>query len=366
MYDIQERTAMKPMRWCPIGSKIFLLFLLILFLSCNKEDEVGIRAKDVSKEISLIKVYGDGSTYCAFTSLIKRGGQYYIAFREGATHLAENDYGVIRVMTSTDGERWETSQILRKNGVDLRDPNLSIKPDGNLFLICGGRELIEGDKYSTKTYYASENNGEFSQILRVNIPSEIDDKYCCWLWRLEWNGFEGYGVAYRNNGLENKCTLLKTIDGVNFSVVSELEVGELINETRVRFFPDGTMIALMRSANNGYMGVSKPPYIEWEMKKLDIYLAGQDFILTDNGMICSSRLVQPSAEKTAIWYGTQDGIFQWCYILPSSGKNSDTAYSGMLDEGDTLWVSYYSMHETVNPCIYLAKIPEVIFPFYRN
>lgn len=345
-----------------------LLSLVVIscFISCSKNDDKEDIPAVTPTEISVNRVYGDGTSYCAFTSLLKRDGRYYLAFREGMTHVSEGDYGVIKILVSDDGNRWETVQTVKLEGVDLRDPNLSIMSDGNILMICGGRSLADGGYYTTKTYYSKECNGVFSDVNPVNIPADINDKIVCWLWRLTWCGDEGFGVAYRNNGQENKCTLLKTTDGINYSFVSELETGELINETRVQFLPDKTMIALMRSANNGYMGESKPPYTDWSMKKLDIYLAGQEFIITDDGIICASRLVQPIAERTALWYGSLKGDFQWCYILPSSGKISDTAYAGMLDEGNMIWVSYYSMHETINPCIYLAKIPKVIFPFYKK
>jgi hypothetical protein len=45
-------------------------------------------------------------------------------------------------------------------------------------------------------------------------------------------------------------------------------------------------------------------------------------------------------------------------VLPSGG---DTSYPGFVVVGDELWVSYYSMHNSKNASIHLAKIPLKVF-----
>ena len=60
------------------------------------------------------------------------------------------------------------------------------------------------------------------------------------------------------------------------------------------------------------------------------------------------RLVDSLSKRGA------DGDFQEVLLLPSGG---DTSYTGLMVEGDTLWVSYYSSHETPNASVYLARIP---------
>lgn len=184
----------------------------------------------------------------------------------------------------------------------------------------------------------------------------IDNDALSWLWRLTWNGDTGYGAVYRNDGVANRLTLVKTKDGVNYEIITELEVGRIINETRVRFLEDHTMIALMRSDENGFIGISRPPYTEWNMRQLDIYLAGQDFIFDGDRIICATRRRDPDGEKTVIYFGSQDGFFDDCIELPSYGKISDTSYPSIINEGDCYWISYYSMHETEKPCIYMSRI----------
>ena len=196
----------------------------------------------------------------------------------------------------------------------------------------------------------------------MNIPPEVDDPYRCWLWRLTWKDNCGYGAAYRNDGITDKLTLLSTVDGINYNVVAEINSDQVINETRIQFLPNNEMVALIRSESGGYICHSLPPYTEWNPKKTNIYLAGHDFIISDNYLICATRMTTNIGGRTALWFGDLEGNFQWSYLLPSAG---DTAYSGIVEEKDRLLISYYSMHQTNKPSIYLAIIPKVSPPIFK-
>lgn len=322
-----------------------------------------------SEGITVKRIYGDGSTYCAFTSLIKRNNSYYLAFREGATHVADGDYGIIKILKSNDGDNWETIQTLSADIIDLRDPDLSIMPDGRIIVLCGAR--IKGEKdYYTKTFCSFEDSFEhFEEVKAVKVPETIDDEYCCWIWRLTWNGNKGYGVAYRTNDDQNyTLSLLTTENGKDYELINNIDVSGVPTETRLRFTSDNTMYAMVRRSGSdgrgikGYLGRSKPPYIEWNWKEIGVYLAGQDFIIDGSQIICATRMSQNIGEYTSVFIGDLNGNFRWNYILPSSGTNSDTAYAGLLDNGEEYWVSYYSMHETEKPSVFIARIPKKVLP----
>lgn len=333
---------------------IYCLLAIIVFASCDKMDEQVEPLWEKPALQSTTRIYGDGSTYCSFTSMVKLGNVWFLAFREGESHLGDN--AVIQLLRSEDGINWTMHQTISAPNIDLRDPNLSIMPDGTMLMICGARMKTGDDEYSTKTYYSKFWEGQFKEVAPVNLPPSIDNDALSWLWRLTWNGDTGYGAVYRNDGVANRLTLVKTKDGVNYEKISELEVGRIINETRIRFLEDQTMVALMRSDQNGFMGMSKPPYTNWEMKRLDIYLAGQDFIFDQSRMICATRRMDSEGEKTVVYIGNQFGIFDDCIELPSFGKGSDTSYPSILNERESYYVTYYSMHETEKPCIYLSRI----------
>ena len=348
--------------------RIGVVCLISAFTLCScSKDEVG---NNISEEniasVTVQRVYGSGDTYCAFTSVLEHEGSYYIAFREGETHVQDGDYGVIRILKSTDGEKWNLYQTIKSDNVDLRDPNLSEMPNGNMLLICGARRKTETGEFSTSTYYSiEEKGGVFADVEETIIPVEFEGALCRWIWRLTWNNDEGYGVIYGKRDGKYYVSLLKTTNGKEYEKVTDFNVPGEPTETKVRFMQDGTMIALVRRGykEKGYMGKSKPPYTEWNWQELSIYLAGQDFIIDGDNIICSTRLSTNIEERTAIWYGDINGNFQWNYILPSSGTNSDTAYSSILKKDGEIWISYYSMHESQKPCIYLAKIPMMALPF---
>ena len=313
------------------------------------------------------RIYGDGSTYCAFTSMIKKGGTYYLAFREGNTHVSEGDYGVIRILTSTDGNTWDLKQTLQKESTDLRDPNLSVMPNGRILLVCGGRTKIGDNSYGTIAYYSIESETGFSPVVKCNIPTELidDTSNIYWIWKITWNGDTGYGVCYMYDGSRLTTALVNTNNGKDYSLVSRFDIPANSDETRIRFLPDGTAIALVRrDIRYAYMGKSSFPYTDWQWKELDVYLAGQEFIIEGEKIVCVTRQCFNLSDRTCILYGDLDGHFNWSYTLPSSGiKNAgDTSYAGIIDEGSSYRISYYSKHASSKPCIYMAIVPKIVFP----
>ena len=130
---------------------------------------------------------------------------YYIAFREGMKHYGPDDFGVIKILISC-------------SEVDLRDPCLSIMPDGKLLLSCGARMFSE-KTWITKSYYAEETNTDvFNGPYEAELPPIPNSREDCWIWRLTWNKQVGYGVCYHSDGVGNNCeiSLMKTLNGKLF------------------------------------------------------------------------------------------------------------------------------------------------------
>ena len=106
---------------------IFCIFILLSFYSAS--------AQQISYSVE--KIWGDGFTHCAFTSLIKFNGRYYCAFREGASHIFDNEgkaEGKIRIISSRNGKSWKSVALVGKEGCDFRDPKLSVMPDGRILV----------------------------------------------------------------------------------------------------------------------------------------------------------------------------------------------------------------------------------------
>ena len=334
-----------------------LLCLFTLFLSFASTN---ISAQQSSYSVK--QIWSNGS-HCAFTSIARFQGRYYCTFREGATHIFDSNgkaEGKVRILASEDGEKWETVAFVGKEGFDLRDPKLSVTPEGKLMVTIGGsiyrNRKLEG---CVPHVMFSEDGTTFS----TPQPMELDKKMHTghdWLWRVTWYDGVGYGISYsKASNNEIKIHLMKTTDGVKYELVKSFNHDGYPNEATVRFLPDGRMAILLRRDGGDYhamWGLSQAPYTDWEWKKLEFGLGGPDFIvLDDDHLVAGGRTFHiGSAAHTTLFTGKNNGQFVDRIVLPSGGDNS---YPGLLISGNELWVSYYSTHETKNASIYLAKIP---------
>jgi len=338
-------------------SRFFCLSLVLLVAMTT------LSAQDISYSVK--KIWGDGTRHCAFTSLIQYKGNYYCTFREGASHIFDEDgkaEGKIRILSSTDGETWESVALVGKEGCDMRDPKLSIMPDGRMLVnfvasIYRDRKLQSHHPYvmfsaDGKTYTEPE-----MAKLDKKLTSNLD-----WIWRVTWHGKTGYAISYNKVPGEKKLTeawLLKTKDGKHYKVVTKLDIDNNPNEATIRFLPDGRMTCMVRRERGdrqGWFGTSEAPYKEWTWEKMGFRLGGQDFLYLDNERIvaCSRNWTIKKACKTCVYKNSSEGRFEEILVLPSGG---DCSYPGMLIVGDELWISYYSTHATSRAAIYLAKIP---------
>ena len=310
----------------------------------------------------------ESEKHCAFTSLTRFEGRYYVAFREAGSHIFEADgsaRGQIRILESRDGRRWKPVACLSKEGYDLRDPSLSVTPDGRLLVSMGGsvyvdKKLVGRDPmYSESTDGRSFSSPEPIEIVSPNATGED------WLWKVDWRGDTGYGVVYSSvegpADSDNKTIvfLVRTKDGIHYEDVAKIDVPGFPNETAVHFLPDGRMLMLLRQEKldkQGIWGVSEPPYTQWTLTKVGFQVGGPNFIaLNDSTIIAGSRsYLIPGSYKTMLLKGGLDGRFEQIAVLPSGG---DTSYPGFLVVGDELWVSYYSSHATPKAAVYLARIP---------
>src|SRR5262249_2915636 len=85
--------------------------------------------------VSVTKIWDKGP-HNAFTDLIRWHAKWYCTFREADAHVGGD--GKIRVLESADGTRWEPVGLVQEEGIDLRDPRLSITPDDRLMIVAGG------------------------------------------------------------------------------------------------------------------------------------------------------------------------------------------------------------------------------------
>jgi len=323
--------------------------LILIFISLNAQ------TYDLPEGVSVRKIWSN-ENYNAFTSLINFKGTFYCSFREGESHVYGKD-GVTRIISSKDGIKWKSVAVLEKEGYDLRDPKLSVTPDGRIMVVIGGSVYNDRELLSKLTHvsFSNKSGKKFSDPVPIVIDQAArtnDD----WLWRVTWHDNIGYGVVYQPGDIWSLC-LLKTTDGIHYYLVTSLKTDDKPNESTLRIMNDGEMLMMVRREGGNFEGMwgrSMPPYNEWSWKSLGLRLGGPDFIaLNDSLLVSGTRIYEDEGRYTALFAGERSGNFRKILQLPSGGDNS---YPGFVMRDNKLYVSYYSSHEG-NTSVYLAEIP---------
>src|SRR5262245_3810316 len=163
----------------------FIRFVVLLFLVVF----LGPQAQAAPPElVSVVKIWDRGA-HNAFTDLIRWRGKWYCTFREADAHVGGD--GVLRVLESADGEAWDPVGLVVEQGIDLRDPKLSITPDDRLMIVAGGS--VYG---GTKTLKSRQPRVAFSKDGREWTAPQPVLTEGEWLWRVTWHDGRAYGVSY--------------------------------------------------------------------------------------------------------------------------------------------------------------------------
>jgi hypothetical protein len=309
-------------------------------------------AAPTAELLGVTKIW-DQAPHSAFTDLIRWNGQFVCAFREGRGHVSAD--GKIRVLTSADGTVWKSAALVELAGFDLRDAGLSIAPDGRLMLIGGAApRKADGGGAPTGSFVS------FSKDVTEWTKPEIVSEPGRWLWRLTWHDGKAYGVAYAAGSRSRTSSLLESDDGIKYrEIVPDMLDQGWPTEAVLRFGSDDTMYCLQRRdgkapVNTAMLGISRPPYRDWDWTDLKEFFGGPNFIQIPSGQwIAAGRIVGKDGPKTELaQLDVTEKALKPFLRLPSGGDNS---YPGLVWHDGVLWVSYYSSHEGKGS-IYLAKV----------
>ena len=325
--------------------QIFAFLLLPVIVSAQNTPE--------HDAILSVERIWDRAAHNAFTSLIDFNGTLYCAFRESSGHVSDIN-GSIRVIASEDGQNWHSVAHLYEQGIDFRDPQLSVTADDRIMLNIGGSVYTAGKltSMSPKVSFSNKEGKSFSKAQNITLDPAIHTG-TDWLWRATWHKGNVYAGVYQPKK-EKSVQLVVSDNGIDYKFVTTFDVIEG-NETTLRFNKNDEMIAVVRRGgrHNGAIGVSAPPYENWKWNALEERLGGPDLIILDNDiMLCATREYLPSKEQTIITRVELNGKTTKLLTLPSAG---DCSYPGFLMQDDTLLMSYYSSHEE-KTAIYLAKM----------
>jgi hypothetical protein len=309
-------------------------------------------------ELVEVRKIWDAAPHNAFTDLVRHRDRWFCVFREGDAHVPRSN-GTIRVLRSLDGTGWESAVLLTEKGIDLRDPKISVMPDGRLMLLMGGSVYDGEERPQTRRLVTARTRVAFSADGRTwSAPQPVSVPEGNWLWRVTWRKDAGFGFSY-DHGIPAsrvKITLWRTRDGVDYEKIATPKPPTNCwpDETTIRFLRDDSILALVRNerkAGPAFLGRSAPPYTEWSWADAGQPAQGPNFvILPDERMFYAGRAF-PDGARTVVGSMTLERCTP-LLTLPSGG---DTSYPGLGVLDGLLWVSYYASHEG-KAAIYLAKI----------
>ncbi|WP_166820026.1 exo-alpha-sialidase [Thalassoroseus pseudoceratinae] len=336
------------------AKSILLISFVCGLLTAEADADETIQQQTV---VSVARIW-DRAEHSAFTDLILFDDDLYCTFREGSGHIPGRN-GTIRVIRSQDGMNWESVGLLSEQHVDLRDPKLSVAPDGRL-MVNAGASFYHGSerkRIESRVAFFDSKSERFGPTQKVTMPDSIITGHD-WLWRVTWHDGWAWGCVQQvPPGKPRTLQLIRSRDGIHYDHVSTLAV-DFPSETTLQFLPDNTMLAMIRRGGNdpaGWIGQAKPPYTEWNFTPSNKRFGGPNLVqLPQSVWLAGSRGYGKKA-TTELWQLDLDtSQFDHLVTLPSSG---DTSYPGfVVDEpNNRLWVSYYSSHEG-KAAIYLATL----------
>lgn len=317
------------------------------------------RAADPAAEVLEVKKIWDGAPHNAFTDLVRHNNAWFCVFREGSAHIPGID-GKIRVLKSADGAKWESAALLAEAKIDLRDPKISVTPDGRLMIVMGGSVYDGAEPTPNRKRVSARSRVSFSKDgSEWTAPKPVEGLgENTWLWRVTWHKGVGYGIVYTTVPSNKRIlTVWKTADGVKYELAAEPKPGINLSEATIRFLADDTMTILLRGEEkdrHAWVGTSAAPYAKWEWKDGGHVAQGPNFIVLGDGrMVYAGRdFADGKTATTAFGLMTRDALTP-LVTFPSGG---DTSYPGLVEaEPGVVWVSYYSSHEK-KASIYLAKV----------
>ena len=295
-------------------------------------------------QLSRLECIWQQAPHNAFTDLIAYNGALWCVFREGSDHVSPD--GAFRILRSIDGDNWQSAALLQDPAADLRDAKFSISPEGKLLLLGAGA-LHDRSALSHQSYLWQSEDG-----VNWSAPQAVGEANI-WLWRMTWQHQQLFAIGY-NVGQPKLVRLYQSNNQRNFTAVTDIYSGSYANESGLLFTDDGTALCLLRrDPDNGLFGQSQPPYTYWQWQDVGCRIGGPQWLrLADGRLLACVRLYDKQVRTSLCWIDSRNGQLSEALTLPSGG---DCSYAGMVRQGNTLCVSYYSSHDQ-NTAIYLARV----------
>jgi hypothetical protein len=329
-----------------------VLAIPIIFQSCKKGVDVNIES------LKQLAVWNEAQ-HNAFTDLIHFNNNYYCVFREASDHNSFD--GKTRIIKSANGINWINFSLLSIPNRDFRDAHFFVDDNSVLSISINAR-----DKYNTRQNVIFKlRDTTFVQVKNVNV----DNDYLLWGFsKLKDSVYSvGYNVkqicfnAFNSDKPKLKLFNNKDTECINFGDVNVggswiAKTFDCPCESSMVFTPDSTLIVIVRDEHTprqSHFGVSKYPFNNWNWTVFPYFVRGPKLALLPNGKLFLAAGSMAYYNETYYAIVNQNNFqVEKLRVFPSDG---DSGYPGVIIEGNTALVSYYSSHEG-NARIYIDRI----------
>jgi hypothetical protein len=276
--------------------------------------------------------------------LVRYKNRWYCALREGSERNSPD--GVVRVLSSDDGEAWTSGAVLSFAG-DLRAPHLSVTPDDRLMLLA--TSVLPGGPSQSVVWFSTQGR-VWEEPVQVGSRNVV-------LGPVTWRNGYGYSVGIHRE--ERTAQLYVTRGGWSFQVHTEkfLDTPAASSASLLFLDDDRSLCLLARDAAPALLGVSKPPYRAWQWSELGKRFRAPRLVRTPDDRILAVGHIEDEAPPVSLAWVTPDPAAIEPYLrLPSGGEMdipAAVAHDGMM------WVAYASAHEGKSS-VYLAKVKPAI------
>ena len=337
-----------------LGLSMGFLWAIFVAVPAFAVDEGAVPAQDSARVLRFQMIW-DAAPHNAFTDLIRWKERWYCSFREGSEHASYD--GSIRIVSSTDGEKWTCAAEFGEDDSDVRDPKLCVLPDGRLLVGVGVRKQDEKDpkNWHTRSRVYITGDGEKWESHTIGDPQ-------VWMWRYVTRGKYVYSLGYRQRpkglGGETFLNIYRSRDGEYWEKITQTDAGGgYVNEAAFVFDPeDRCVVLLRREGGNSRLGLARPPYTDWRWTDLNDRFNGPALIrLPDGRLLAGGRTKPPGADspKTALaWLTVDPPSLHPLLTLPSQ---HETGYPGLYLHDNQIWASYYSS-KSGKCAIYIAQV----------
>lgn len=278
----------------------------------------------------------DRGPHNAFPDITVFNGELYATCREGEDHMSYD--GTAAVFRESKDKEWELETEFSHDGADLRDPKLSVTPDGQLLCLAIIRWEENNHEQPRSILWKRDRERNWNKGVLAGGPGIS-------IWRLTWLDEWGYGVGYKT-GNEHFVRLYRTRNGQEFEVVNNrIYAEDFPNEAVLGFNDTGKAYCLLRKNRGtqptGLLGKSRPPYDDWQWCDLGLLLGGPNLtrIPGKDSWLAGGRVTIENSYTGLLKLNVVENRLEPLLQFPSEG---DHGYPGFAWRDGILHVVYYS------------------------